>query len=196
MSGRYPADYYGHSVALGLAPLRRSHVHTAARIERDLGVPSVSLNTLAGHRSRAPEDYSALVCYHAAGAGIGFMCFPKGEHLHLLEIRIQVIRPSPYHADLPAHRPCTWARPPVFCHAVFPYCPFELRSGIRSRDKLLPSLPAARAIQQCASWRTDDVLEGCLYELRDRLKHPDGTAPAEGTLPPQDTAPVEGADPA
>ena len=28
LAGRYPGDYYGHSVALGLASLRRSHVHT------------------------------------------------------------------------------------------------------------------------------------------------------------------------
>jgi len=27
LGGRYPADYYGHSVAVGLASLRRSHVH-------------------------------------------------------------------------------------------------------------------------------------------------------------------------
>ena len=32
LSGRYPADYYGHSVAIGLAPLRRSHVRAAARV--------------------------------------------------------------------------------------------------------------------------------------------------------------------
>jgi len=29
---------------------------TAARIEHDLGVPSVSLNALTGHRSCTPED--------------------------------------------------------------------------------------------------------------------------------------------
>src|SRR5712691_11404602 len=29
---------------------------TAVRIERDLGVPSVSFNSLTGHRSCAPED--------------------------------------------------------------------------------------------------------------------------------------------
>src|SRR5260370_17268046 len=29
---------------------------TAVRIERDLGVPSISLNALTGHRSCAPED--------------------------------------------------------------------------------------------------------------------------------------------
>jgi hypothetical protein len=38
------------------------------------------------------------------------------------------------------------ARPLVFCHAIFPYRPFGLWSGIRSRDNLLSSLPALRAI--------------------------------------------------
>ena len=27
LAGRYPGDYCGHSVAIGLASLRRSHVH-------------------------------------------------------------------------------------------------------------------------------------------------------------------------
>ena len=36
LGGRYPADYYRHSVAIGLASRRRSHVHTAVRIEHDL----------------------------------------------------------------------------------------------------------------------------------------------------------------
>src|SRR4029450_10937806 len=31
LGGRYPADYCGHSVAIELAFLRRSHVHTAIR---------------------------------------------------------------------------------------------------------------------------------------------------------------------
>lgn len=76
--GRYFHDYYGNSVTLGLAPLRRSHVHTAALIERDLGVPSVSLNALAGHRSCAPEDYGTLIAHRAAGAGTGFKCVSGG----------------------------------------------------------------------------------------------------------------------
>src|SRR5262249_45618676 len=32
LGGRYPADYYRHSVAIGLASRRRSDVHTAVRI--------------------------------------------------------------------------------------------------------------------------------------------------------------------
>ena len=45
-------DYYGHSVAIGLASLRRSHVRKCCTSEHDLGVLSVSLNVLTGHRSR------------------------------------------------------------------------------------------------------------------------------------------------
>ena len=54
-------DYYGHSVAIGLAPLRRSHVRQCCTYQRDLGVPFVSFNALTGHRSSAPEDYSRFV---------------------------------------------------------------------------------------------------------------------------------------
>jgi hypothetical protein len=31
----------------------------------------------------------------------------------------------------------------------------------------------------------DDCLESCLYELRERLENPDGTAPSEDTPPPE-----------
>src|SRR6185312_10343672 len=44
-------DYYGHSVTVGLAPLRPSRIPLCAgRIERDLGVPSVPLNRLVACR--------------------------------------------------------------------------------------------------------------------------------------------------
>jgi len=46
----YP-DYYGDSVAIGLASRRRSRVpFSAGRIERDLGVPFISLNEVVLHR--------------------------------------------------------------------------------------------------------------------------------------------------
>jgi hypothetical protein len=83
--------------------------------------------------------------------------FPAGVYLHLLETGIQAIQLSPYRADLPARRPCAWARLPVSWHAIFPGHPFRARSAIRSRDISSQSLPAARAIQQCASWRTRSV---------------------------------------
>jgi hypothetical protein len=78
---------------------------TAVRIERDLGVPPVSLNTPTGHRSCAPEDCGEQRTISPQGPAPVTGIFPAGVHLHLLETGIQVIRLSPYHADLPVHRP-------------------------------------------------------------------------------------------
>ena len=61
LAGRYSCDYYGHSVAIGLASLRRSHVQQRYTSERDLGVPFASFNALTGHRSCVPEDYGMLL---------------------------------------------------------------------------------------------------------------------------------------
>ena len=105
LDGRYPADYYRHSVAIGLASLRRSHVHTAVHIEHDLGVPSVSLNTLTGHRSCAPEDCSGLIANPPQGPVPVSGVFPAGATLHLLETRLEAIRLSPYRADPSARHP-------------------------------------------------------------------------------------------
>src|SRR5512132_3258292 len=108
---------------------------TAVRIEHDLGVPSVSLNALTGHRSCAPEDCSGLVANPPQGPVPVSGVFPAGAALHLLETRLQAIRLSPYRADLPARPPRTPGRePPVSWHAVFPGYPFETGSAIRSRD--------------------------------------------------------------
>ena len=61
LAGRYSCDYYGHSVAIGLASRRRSHVHKCYTSERDLGVPFASFNALTGHRSCVPEEYGMLL---------------------------------------------------------------------------------------------------------------------------------------
>jgi hypothetical protein len=75
------------------------------RIERDLGVPSVSLNALTGHRSRAPEDCDGQHAIPPQGPAPVTGVFPVGDFLHLLETGLQVMRPSPYHADLQTHHP-------------------------------------------------------------------------------------------
>src|SRR6185437_16046689 len=61
LAGRYSCDYYGHSVALGLASRRRSHVRQCYTSERDLGVPFASFNALTGHRSCVPEACGVLL---------------------------------------------------------------------------------------------------------------------------------------
>src|ERR1035437_2377857 len=100
---------------------------TAVLIERDLGVPSVSFNTLTGHRSRAPEDCSERPLISPQGPAPVTGIFPAGVHLHLLETGIQAIRLSPYHADLPAHRPCHLGAVAGFLPCYFPMRSFELR---------------------------------------------------------------------
>ena len=78
---------------------------TAVRPERDLGVPSVSFNTPTGHRSCAPEDCGGSPIISPQGPAPVTGIFPAGVYLRLLETGIQAIRLSPYHADLPVHRP-------------------------------------------------------------------------------------------
>ena len=78
---------------------------TAVRVERDLGVPSVSFNTPTGHRSCAPEDCGGSPIISPQGPAPVTGIFPAGVYLRLLETGIQAIRLSPYHADLPVHRP-------------------------------------------------------------------------------------------
>jgi hypothetical protein len=51
LAGRDSGDYYGASVAMGLAPDRRSHVRHCRTWQRDVGVPLISLHALTGHRS-------------------------------------------------------------------------------------------------------------------------------------------------
>ena len=55
VAGRDSGDYYEASVAMRLAPGRRSHVPPGHTFKRDVGVPLISFNALAGHRSLAPK---------------------------------------------------------------------------------------------------------------------------------------------
>src|SRR6266849_6498982 len=128
---------------------------TAVRIERDLGVPSVSLNTLAGHRSCAPEDCSGQVANPPQGPVPVSGVFPAGAVLHLLETRLQAITLSPYRADLPARHPIRLGMSCRFTGMLFSHTSFRTPVSHQIQRHLLSSLPAARAIQQCASWRTD-----------------------------------------
>ena len=108
---------------------------TAVRVERDLGVPSVSFNTPTGHRSCTPEDCSGLVANSPQGPVPVSGVFPAGAVLHLLETRLQAIRLSPYRADLPARHPVRLGVSRRFPGMLFsPGYPFGTGSAIRSRD--------------------------------------------------------------
>jgi len=104
LAGRNSGDYYEASVALGLASRRRSHVRPCRTCQRDLGVPLISFNALTGHRSwlrRLHHLASSLAAEPAPVSGV----FPADVNFHLLEIGIQAIKLSPYHAGPPEHRP-------------------------------------------------------------------------------------------
>ena len=80
--------------------------------------------------------------------------FPAGVLLHLLETGIQAIQLSPYHADPPARRSRRLDTTAGFLACYFPLSPFGSWVSHQIQIPLLSSLPATRAIQRCASWRS------------------------------------------
>src|SRR5258707_12314854 len=138
---------------------------TAVRIERDLGVPSVSLNAMSGHRPWPREDSAGQVANPPQGPVPVSGVFPAGAVLHLLETRLQAITLSPYRADLPARHPVRLGVSCRFTGMLFSHASFRIPVSHQIQRHLLSSLPAARAIQQCASWRTDYYGHSVAIEL-------------------------------
>jgi hypothetical protein len=79
--------------------------------------------------------------------------FPAGVALHLLEIRIQAIKLSPYHAGLPTHRPIRLGTTIGFDGMLCSPLLFRSQVSHQTQRYHLQSLPAGRGIQQSASWR-------------------------------------------
>src|SRR5215472_6182163 len=105
-------------------------LYVLARLRR----PVRLLNALTGHRSCAPEDCSGLVANPPQGPVPVTGVFPAGAISRLLETGLQVIRLSPYRADLPARHPKRLGMAAGFLACYFPMRPFGLRLAIRSRD--------------------------------------------------------------
>jgi hypothetical protein len=85
------ADYYGGSVTLGLSPLRRSRVpFNIGRIERNLGVPFISLNRVIPHRP-PDEGYESRTSIDPFPAASSFRRCIDERLFALLEIRIQAV---------------------------------------------------------------------------------------------------------
>ena len=72
--------------------------------------------------------------YTATGPAPVSGIFPAGGPLHLLEIRIQAIQLSPYHAGPPAPRPVRLGTTTGFLACYCPHRPFGSRLAIRPRD--------------------------------------------------------------
>ena len=121
LAGRYSCDYYGHSVALGLASRRRSHVQQRYTSERDLGVPFASFNALTGHRSCVPEDYGMLLQFRRRDRRRLQASFRRGTSYPFWRLGF---RQSSFRHITRISRcaaPYAWARPPVSWHAIVPF---------------------------------------------------------------------------
>jgi hypothetical protein len=120
-AGRDSGDYYEASVAMGLAPGRRSRVRPCRTVQRDVGVPLISFNALAGRRS-APRRLCRPPSTPTQGTAPVTDVFPADGNLHPLEIGLHAIQPSPYHAGPPSAPPLTPGPSRRVCwHALVPF---------------------------------------------------------------------------
>src|SRR5438445_8568082 len=141
---------------------------TAVRVEHDVGVPSVSFNALTGHRSCAPENCSGLVANPPQGPVPVSGVFPAGAISRLLETRLQVIRLSPYRADLPARHPIRLGMCRRFSGMLFSLIVLS-DSGQPSDPEISPLISA-----RCAG---DITVRLMAHRLLRGLCHPRARAP-------------------
>jgi len=134
LAGRYSCDYYGHSVALGLASGRRSHVRQCYTSERDVGVPFASFNALTGHRSCVPEDYGMLLQFRRRDRRRLQASFRRGTSYPFWRLGFRQSSFRHITRIFPARRPVRLGTAAGFLAC---YCPLhlsDLGSAIRSRD--------------------------------------------------------------
>ena len=132
----------------------------------------------------APQRIAASTCSpHGRGRHRLQASFRRVPGSHLPETGLQAIQLSPYRADPPAHRPVRLGTVTGFLACYFPHSPFGSRVSHQIQRHLLQSLPATRAIQQCASWRTQvPGLPGSPYSAW-ILDHPEDVHPPGRYLP-------------
>ena len=134
LAGRHSCDYCGHSVAIGLASRRRSHVRQCYTSERDLGVPFASFNALTGHRSCAPEDYGMLLQFRRRDRRRLQASFRRGTSYPFWRLGFRQSSFRHITRIFPARRPVRLGTAAGFLAC---YCPLhlsDLGSAIRSRD--------------------------------------------------------------
>jgi hypothetical protein len=147
LGGRYPADYYGHSVTRGLAPGRvipRSHCRTyLARLRHPVRLPLMALSDIAPAPRRITAGKSSPCGRgrHRFQASFRWVAICTFWRLGFKQSSLYLIA-----RVFPARRPDAWARPPVYWHAAVPGHFSVHGLAIRPTEHLLQSVPAARAI--------------------------------------------------
>src|SRR2546430_13604781 len=105
----------------------------------------------------APKVAPGLFLPNSAGLAPVSSVFPADVNFHLLEIGIQAIQLSPYHAGLPAHRPGHLDPAAGFLACSCPRFTFRLRVSHQTQAPPFEFLPAMPGIQPGATWRTRTV---------------------------------------
>ena len=111
---------------------RRSHVRLCRTSERDVGAPLISLNALTERRS-VTLKVASVISSNRRRAGTGVTRVPADGTLHPLEIGIQAIQLSPYHAGPSTPRSYAWTRALISWHALVPSA-FRHRVSHRTQE--------------------------------------------------------------
>ena len=135
LAGRDSCDYYGHSVAIGLAPRRRSRVRLRRTSRARRRRPTHLLDCPHWASLRAPEVAPGLTVHAGAERGIGFRRLSDGCALSPLEIGLQAIQLSPYRAGLAARRPGRLQTTTAFLACS---CPLAFRVQVSQRTQESP----------------------------------------------------------
>lgn len=137
--GRDSYDYYEASVAIGLAPRRRSRVRPCCTYRAERRWPTHLLEC-PHWASPAPRRLRRRIRDVDAGHGTGTGVFPVGGGLHHPEIGLQAIQLSPYSAGPAAPRTSTPGAVTAFLACD---CPLHLSDpGVAIRPMDLPSSPS------------------------------------------------------
>ena len=113
------ADYYGHSVALGLAAFRRSRVRSNRTSERDTGPSFDPLNDLAGRRLTGGE-FERRNSYRPIPPASPIHAVAMDVTFHPWSLRFKQSSLDPIARALRDDGSGMFARLPLFDHALVP----------------------------------------------------------------------------
>src|ERR1039457_4375331 len=130
---------------------------TAVRTERDLGVPVRLLECPDRASLLRPGGLRRATAYLAAGAGAGYRCPSGGRSLAPSGDWDSGNPAFAISRGSPGAPPLTPGHGHRFPGMLFSHASFRIPVSHQIQRYLLPSLPAARAIQHCTSWRTRSV---------------------------------------
>jgi hypothetical protein len=153
LAGRDSCDYYGNSVAIGLASRRRSHVRPCRTCLARRRRPTHLLECPRWASLHAPKVASAMLqhrrrTWHRFQTSFRRMRSSISWRLGFTQSSIRHITRVPQRLA-----PYAWARPLVSWHALVPLT-FRRQVSHQTQEPPFEFLPTPLGIQQGASWRT------------------------------------------